>query len=149
MFLLFKISVKVNPVKISLNCKLTMQTFLFFRNVFFLMDYSVEILFNLKKYSKIDDKTAIGLWKSNKHSYRRHNNRKLIIIRVGVRRSNFMRSKFNFFRRSNFRSWGQNSICSWGRICPIILIRRSTLWSWDQNPNKHYYKFQSHDRSCD
>ncbi len=29
-----------------------------------------------------------------------------------------------------------------------ILIRRSTLWSWDRNPNKHYYKFWSHDCSC-
>ena len=43
-----------------------------------------------------------------------------------------MRSKFNFFRRSNFWSWDRNSICSWDRICPIILIRRSTLWSWDR-----------------
>ncbi len=50
-----------------------------------------------------------------------------------VRRSNFMRSKFIFSRRLNFWSWGPNSIFSWGRICPIILIKRSTLWSWDQN----------------
>ena len=41
-------------------------------------------------------------------------------LRLRVRRSNFMRSKFNFFMRSNFWSWGQNSICSWGQICSLI-----------------------------
>jgi hypothetical protein len=54
-------------------------------------------------------------------------------IWLRVRRSNFMRSKFNFLRRSNFWSWGRNCVCSWGRICPIILIRRPILWSWDRN----------------
>ncbi len=33
-----------------------------------------------------------------------------------IMRSNFMRSKFNFFRRSNFRSWDRNSTFSGGRI---------------------------------
>ncbi len=37
-----------------------------------------------------------------------------------ILRLNFMRSKFNFFRRSNFWSWRQNSICSWGGICSLI-----------------------------
>ncbi len=37
-----------------------------------------------------------------------------------IMRSNFVRSKFNFFRRSNFWSWGRNSICSWGEICSLI-----------------------------
>jgi len=57
----------------------------------------------------------------------------LCVWGLRVRRSNFMRSKFNFFIRSNFWSWGGNCVCSWGQICPIILIRRLTLWSWDQN----------------
>ena len=33
-----------------------------------------------------------------------------------VRRSNFMRSKFNFFMRSNFWSWGWNWHFSWDQI---------------------------------
>jgi hypothetical protein len=41
-------------------------------------------------------------------------------LRVRVRRSYFMRLKFNFFRRSNYRSWGWNSICSWDQICSLI-----------------------------
>ncbi len=45
-----------------------------------------------------------------------------------------MRSKFSFFMRSKLT---------------IILIRRLALRSWDWNPNKHYYKFWSHDHSCD
>jgi hypothetical protein len=35
--------------------------------------------------------------------------------RVGVRRSNFMRSKFHFFMRSKLWSWDQNSTFSWDR----------------------------------
>jgi hypothetical protein len=66
-----------------------------------------------------------------------------------IMRSNFMRSKFNFFRRLNFRSWGRNSICSWGQICPIILIRRLTLWSWDRNCLIMLFRIRSHDRICD
>jgi hypothetical protein len=60
-----------------------------------------------------------------------------------------MRSKFNFFRRSNFWSWGQNCVCSWGWICPIILIRRSTLQSWGQNCLIMLFRIWSHDRICD
>ena len=73
-------------------------------------------------------------------------------ISVGVRRSNFMRSKFNFFRRLNYQLWGQNSIFSWGQICSLIFdsfdheVEYSIMRS---KPKKHYYKFLSHDRSCD
>ncbi len=57
-------------------------------------------------------------------------------------------------------SWDQNSFVHEVKIQFVheieihnniftILIRRSSLQSWDQNPNKHYYKFWSHDHSCD
>jgi hypothetical protein len=42
--------------------------------------------------------------------------------RERIMRSNFMRSKFNFFRRSNFWSWDWNSISSWGQICSLIFV---------------------------
>jgi hypothetical protein len=40
--------------------------------------------------------------------------------RLGVRRSNFMRSKLQFFMRLKLRSWGQNSTFSWDQIFSII-----------------------------
>ena len=73
----------------------------------------------------------------------------IVFFWVGVRRSNFMRSKFNIFRRSNFSIMRAKFSFFMRSKLTIILIRRSNFLSWDQNPKKHYYKFQSHDCSCD
>ena len=121
--------------------------FIFFKNRYFtklIILYFALLCFNLWTSNLFLMGTAKWSGKclhtpKNKNSY----------FGIGIMRSNFMRSKFNFFMRSNFRSWGQNAICSWGRICPIISIRWLTLWSWDWNPNEHYYKFWSHDCSYD
>jgi hypothetical protein len=77
-----------------------------------------------------------------------------VFIGLRVRRSNFMRSKFNFFRLKfliiiDSISWSRRF--SWGQNCLIMLFRVLISWSflW-LNSKSIIREFQSHDRfvSC-
>jgi hypothetical protein len=59
-------------------------------------------------------------------------------FRTDLQKGKWLWGRISWDQNSTF-SWDRNSICSRGQICLIILIRRSTLWSWDWNPNKHYF----------